>query len=315
MPSPKINTYREIRPVIYSWSTPDLPKYAGWEKIGYTDQQTAAERVAQQASQLSIEKKLEWSRRALFTTEAGGRFTDHDFHAYLKQQGVERETTPHRTEWHHFNGAPKKSLEYFNDFAGQDFSTAQMDGIDDYVLRPEQQAAVDQAVAAFAAGNAEVLWNAKPRFGKTLTTYDLIRTLDVRRVLIVTNRPAIANSWFDDFTRFIGHQTTFKFVSESPSLAGRSPMTREQWRAYSRDRQDEDPRIVEFVSLQDLKGSQYFGGPYDKLRHISQFAWDLLVIDEAHEGIDTTKTDVAFEQITRARTLHLSGTPDRKSVV
>ena len=309
MPSPKINTYREIRPVIYSWSTPDLPKYAGWEKIGYTDQQTAAERVAQQASQLSIEKKLEWSRRALFTTEAGGRFTDHDFHAYLKQQGVERETTPHRTEWHHFNGAPKKSLEYFNDFAGQDFSTIQMDGIDDYVLRPEQQAAVDQAVAAFAAGNAEVLWNAKPRFGKTLTTYDLIRTLDVRRVLIVTNRPAIANSWFDDFTRFIGHQTTFKFVSESPSLAGRSPMTREQWRAYSRDRQDEDPRIVEFVSLQDLKGSQYFGGPYDKLRHISQFAWDLLVIDEAHEGIDTTKTDVAFEQITRARTLHLSGTP------
>jgi len=309
MPSPKITTYREIRPVIYSWSTPDLPKYAGWEKIGYTDQQTAAERVAQQASQLSIEKTLEWSRRALFTTESGGRFTDHDFHAYLKQQGVERETTPHRTEWHHFNGAPKKSLEYFNDFAGQDFATIQMDGIDDYVLRPEQQAAVNQAVAAFAAGNAEVLWNAKPRFGKTLTTYDLMRTLDVRRVLIVTNRPAIANSWFDDFTRFIGHQTTFKFVSESPSLAGRSPMTREQWRAYSLDRQDEDPRIVEFVSLQDLKGSQYFGGPYDKLRHLAQFDWDLLVIDEAHEGIDTTKTDVAFEQIKRARTLHLSGTP------
>ncbi len=309
MPSPKINTYREIRPVIYSWSTPDLPKYAGWQKIGYTEQQTAAERVAQQASQMSIEKKLEWSRRALFTTEAGGRFTDHDFHAYLKQQGVERETMPQRTEWHHFDGAPKKSLEYFNNFAGQDFSDVQKDGMDDYVLRPEQQAAVDQAVAAFASNKAEVMWNAKPRFGKTLTTYHLMRTLHVRRVLVVTNRPAIANSWFDDFMRFIGHQTTFKFVSESPSLAGRSPMTREQWRAYSLDHQDEDPRIVEFLSLQDLKGSQYFGGPYDKLRHVAQFDWDLLVIDEAHEGIDTTKTDVAFDQIKRARTLHLSGTP------
>ena len=309
MPSPKINTYREIRPVIYSWSTPDLPKYAGWEKIGYTEQQTAAERVAQQASQLSIDKKLEWSRRAFFTTEAGGRFTDHDFHAYLKQQGIERETMPQRTEWHHFDGAPKKSLEYFNNFAGQDFSDVQKDGMDDYVLRPEQQAAVDQAVAVFASNKAEVLWNAKPRFGKTLTAYHLMRTLDVRRVLIVTNRPAIANSWFDDFTRFIGHQTTFKFVSESPSLAGRSPMTREQWRAYSLDRQDEDPRIVEFLSLQDLKGSQYFGGPYDKLKHIADFDWDLLVIDEAHEGIDTTKTDMAFDQIKRARTLHLSGTP------
>jgi type II restriction enzyme len=136
-----------------------------------------------------------------------------------------------------------------------------------------------------------------------------MRELDVRKTLIVTNRPAIANSWFDDFVRFIGHQTTFKFVSESPSLAERSPMSREQWRHHSLDHQDQDPRIVEFVSLQDLKGSQYFGGSYPKLKHIADFEWDLLVIDEAHEGVDTTKTDVAFNQIRRTRTLHLSGTP------
>jgi type II restriction enzyme len=308
--SPKISTFREIIPLIYSWTTPDIPKYDGWEKIGYTEQESADARIAQQASQLSVEKKKRWSRRALFTSEAGGRFTDRDFFAYLHQQGVERETTPKRTEWHHFEIAPTTSLEYFNDFAGQDFADLQHGGEeDDYVLRPEQQAAVDQAVAAFKAGKAEVLWNAKPRFGKTLTTYDLMRSLDVRRVLIVTNRPAIANSWFDDFTRFIGHQTTYRFVSESPSLAGRSPMTREQWRTFSLNHQDEDPRIVEFLSLQDLKGSQYFGGSYDKLKHIAEFDWDLLVIDEAHEGIDTTKTDVAFDQIKRQWALHLSGTP------
>jgi type II restriction enzyme len=310
MPSPSIRPFREITPLIYSWTTPDIPKYAGWEKIGYTEQGSAETRIAQQASQLSVDKKKLWSRRALFTSEAGGRFTDNEFHAYLHQQGVERETTPKRTEWHHLEIAPKTSLEYFNDFAGQDFPSLPSSGAeDDYVLRPEQQAAIDQAVAAFEAGNAEVLWNAKPRFGKTLATYDLMRTLDVRRVLIVTNRPAIANSWFDDFTRFIGHQTTFRFVSESPSLASRSPMTREQWRAFSLNHHDDDPRIVEFLSLQDLKGAQYFGGSYDKLKHIAQMEWDLLVIDEAHEGIDTTKTDVAFDQIKREWTLHLSGTP------
>ena len=310
MPSPKISTFREITPLIYSWTTPDIPKYEGWEKIGYTEQETADARIAQQASQLSVEKKKLWARRAVFTSETGGRFTDTDFHGYLHQQGVERETKPKRTEWHHFAIAPKTSLEYFNDFAGQDFADFQRGEVeDDYVLRPEQQAAVEQAVAAFQAGKAEVLWNAKPRFGKTLTTYDLMRTLDVQRVLIVTNRPAIANSWFDDFTRFIGHQTSFRFVSESPSLTSRTPMTREQWRAFSLNHQDADPRIVEFLSLQDLKGSQYFGGAYDKLRHIAQFDWDLLVIDEAHEGIDTTKTDVAFDQIKREWTLHLSGTP------
>lgn len=308
MNTPKISTFREITPLIYSWRTPDVPKYAGWEKIGYTEQESADARIAQQASQLAIAKQRLWARRALFTSEAGGRFTDHDFHTYLQQQGITRELDP-RTEWHDFNGTAKTSLEYFNSFAGQDYSDLQTGGQDDYTLRPEQQAAVDQAIAAFDAGHDEVLWNAKPRFGKTLTTYDLMRRLDARRVLVVTNRPAIANSWFDDFERFIGHQTAYKFVSESASLAERSPMSREQWRAYSLGHQDEDPRIIEFVSLQDLKGSAYFGGEFKKLKHIADFEWDLLVIDESHEGVDTTKTDVAFNQIKRPRTLHLSGTP------
>lgn len=309
MPSPKINTFREVVPLIYAWTTPDVPRYAGWEKIGYTEQESADTRIAEQASQMSITKEKVWSRRALYTTEAGGRFTDTDFHAFLKQQGVERETTPKRTEWHHFAAAPRRSIDYFNDFAGQDFSHFQASGEDHYDLRPEQRAAVAQALAGFRDGSSEVLWNAKPRFGKTLTTYHLMRELNVKKALIVTNRPAIANAWFDDFERFIGHKTTFKFVSESPSLAERSPMSRQQWRHYAREHLDQDPRIVEFVSLQDLKGSQYFGGSHPKLKHIADFEWDLLVIDEAHEGVDTTKTDVAFDQIQRTHTLHLSGTP------
>lgn len=309
MSSPSINTYREITPLIYSWSTPDIPKYEGWEKIGYTEQDSAATRIAQQASQLSVAKIQNWSRRAFFTSEAGGTFRDGDFHAYLRQLGVERELKPERTEWHHFDGAAKSSLEYFNSFAGQDFTDLQTSGQDDYALRPEQQAAVEQALTVFNEGGREVLWNAKPRFGKTLTTYDLMRKIEARRVLIVTNRPAIANSWFDDFTRFIGHQTTYKFVSDSPSLASRSSMTRQQWLTYVNGESGDDPRIIEFVSLQDLKGSHYFGGVHKKLKHIADYDWDLLVIDEAHEGVDTTKTDVAFDQISRLWTLHLSGTP------
>lgn len=309
MSSPKINTFRQINPMIYSWRTPDIPKYAGWEKIGYTEQQSVDARIAQQASQLSVEQEKVWAAPARFNTEAGGTFRDTHFHDFLKQQGVERELKPKRTEWHHIAATPKTSKDYFIDFTWEKFTDLQTDGTDDYTLRAEQQAAVNQAKEAFEAGKAEVLWNAKPRFGKTLSTYHLMRTLDVKRVLVVTNRPAIANSWYDDFIRFIGHQTTFKFVSESPSLADRSPMTRDQWRGYSNEHQDEDPRIVEFLSLQDLKGSQYFGGQHNKLKHVADFDWDLLVIDEAHEGIDTTKTDVAFEHIQRGRTLHLSGTP------
>lgn len=317
MRSPKISTFREIKPQIYSWSTTDLPKYEGWEKIGYTEQEGGAQaRIAQQASQLSISKKIEWVFKATYMTPDGGRFTDHDFHAFLKQQGVERDgvpatdTRPNRTEWHRFEGAPKTSREYFFDFASGNVEIDTSGIVEqDYELRPEQKAAVSQAIEACHGGKTEVLWNAKPRFGKTLTTFDLMRKLDARRVLIVTNRPAIANSWLDDFVRFIGHQTTYRFVSESPSLNGRPTMTRQQWVSYVSHTSDEDPRIVEFLSLQDLKGSVYFGGGYEKLGHIAKYDWDLLVIDEAHEGVDTTKTDVAFDQITRKWTLHLSGTP------
>jgi superfamily II DNA or RNA helicase len=61
--------------------------------------------------------------------------------------------------------------------------------------------------------------------------------------------------------------------------------------------------------LQDLKGAISFGGYYDKLEWEKGLSWDLLVIDEAHEGVDTFKTDGAFNNITRNFTLHLSGTP------
>ena len=68
-------------------------------------------------------------------------------------------------------------------------------------------------------------------------------------------------------------------------------------------------KYIEFVSLQDLKGAIEFGGKYDKLNHISKLKWDLLIIDEAHEGIDTYRADVALDNIHRKYTLHLSGTP------
>ena len=68
-------------------------------------------------------------------------------------------------------------------------------------------------------------------------------------------------------------------------------------------------RMVAFISLQDLKGAISFGGGRDKLKWVKDLHWDLLVIDESHEGVDTFKTDIAFENINRDLTLHLSGTP------
>lgn len=151
---------------------------------------------------------------------------------------------------------------------------------------------------------AKYLWNAKPRFGKTLTSYDFAKRFDAKNVLIVTNRPAIANSWFDDYEKFIDG---YYFISTTESLKERKTLTREEFIGRS-DRKSDDRQIT-FLSLQDLKGGKIFGGSYDKLSWVAELDWDLLIVDEAHEGVDTERTDKAFDKIKRRFTLHLSGTP------
>ncbi|MBO6127953.1 MAG: DEAD/DEAH box helicase family protein [Pseudobutyrivibrio sp.] len=180
-----------------------------------------------------------------------------------------------------------------------------------YQLRPEQQEAV-RLTKEYHDSNAEgeFLWNAKPRFGKTLAVYDFCKQVNASTVLIVTNRPAIANSWYSDYMKFMGTESGFYFVSEVEALKGRTGVLSRK--EYTKASLDDEKGCIEFVSLQDMKGSIYFGGQYDKLAEISKskgMVWDVLVVDEAHEGVDTYKTDVAFDQINRKFTLHLSGTP------
>lgn len=148
-------------------------------------------------------------------------------------------------------------------------------------------------------------------FRKTLATYDLCKRLNAVNILIVTNRPAIANSWYEDYEKFLGIQSGYHFVSNVDGIQGRTyVISREKYRSYGAHvAVDEFCGCIEFVSLQDLKGSLYFGGEYKKLKEIAYVDWDILVIDEAHEGVDTYKTDVAFDRIKRKYTLHLSGTP------
>lgn len=127
--------------------------------------------------------------------------------------------------------------------------------------------------------------------------------MDAKTVLIVTHRPAIATSWYSDYEKFLGTQSGYYFISQADALKDKpSVVKRENLPASAR-------KYIEFVSLQDLKGAIEFGGKYDKLNHISKLKWDLLIIDEAHEGIDTYRADIALDNIHRKYTLHLSGTP------
>lgn len=306
MPSPNIKPFAPIIPMIYCYTTPGVSYHDGWCKIGYTERQTVEQRIKQQTHTANIVVNIEWQDNAMFKDGSGEYFTDKDFHGYLTgKRKAEREPD---TEWFHLG--PRIAFEYFGDFAmRKPVANAEFAGTE-YVLRDEQAEAVRVTCEYFEAGGREFLWNAKPRFGKTLTTYDLCRAMGLKKVLIVTNRPSIANSWYDDFQKFFAWRGEAQFVSDNQALEGKSGcMTRKEFFKAHYGSDGEWPAMVAFESLQGLKGSVWFGGKYTKLQWIQQTDWDLLVVDESHEGVDTSKTDRAFANIKREHTLYLSGTP------
>ena len=298
-----IQTTKKVVPVIYCYTTPEIARHNGWVKIGYSEQDVET-RIGQQTHTADVEYRIEWSKNAAFDDGSGELFRDSDFHSYLAKCGVKRQKG---TEW--FQISPtyaKAKLDEFRENRG----VKKADNVIPYRLRNEQQKAVDCAKDYFAIHeHAEFLYNAKPRFGKTLTVYDLARRMLLEKVLIVTNRPAIANSWYEDYCKFLGTESGYSFVSEvdalktEPHVLSRTQYTKALLSGNTPE------NCIEFVSLQDLKGSVHFGGHFNKLEEIAHMEWDMLVIDEAHEGVDTYKTDIAFDRIKRKYTLHLSGTP------
>lgn len=299
----QIKTTKAVYPQIYSYILPKEPENEGSQKIGYTERRDFEVRVREQTQTPAkrFEYEVRWHHSAFFADNKTD-FKDKTFHDFLIKKGIPKRDDL-GTEWFYFNGTPEMSEQLFHVFREQGFTALQNDdGKISYILRTEQDGAVNLALENFnSPDNHEVLWNAKPRFGKTLASYDLAKRLNAKKVLIVTNRPAIANSWFEDFTMFVDG---YYFISEASALKDRATLTRDQFIEI-----DGDKAQITFLSLQDLKGSKYFGGPHNKLQWIADLEWDLLVIDEAHEGIDTGRTDAAFDVIKRKHTLHLSGTP------
>lgn len=319
MQTPNIKTAKDVVPMIYAYTTPGITYHEGYTKIGYTEQKVE-DRVYQQTHTAGVKAKIEWQGNAVFDDGSGETFDDHAFHAYLRKNDIKQPMDlgneyfdkDDRNEW--FYITPKDSRLMFNDFRLNRGIFELEPAIIPYTLRAEQEKAVSLTKAYKESHEkGEFLWNAKPRFGKTLAVYDLMKRIGAKTVLIVTNRPAIANSWYSDYAKFIGRESKYFFVSDVDGVKNKKNVI--SYDEFAKDKISREKKklpvlgLIYFASLQDLKGSIYFGGKFNKLQEIKDTNWDLLVIDEAHEGVDTYKTDVAFDRIKRKFTLHLSGTP------
>ena len=177
------------------------------------------------------------------------------------------------------------------------------------ILRNEQRAAIDQTKTRFAEGD-QMLWNAKMRFGKTLTALQLFKELSqaepkqYHRMLILTHRPVVNDGWFDDF-----HKIFFEVAT--PYMYGSKTSGNSFLNLEAKLKADKECRYVYFASIQDLRGSSFVGGKFQKNDELFSAHWDLLVIDEAHEGTQTDLGDKVLKALIKkgTKTLSLSGTP------
>ena len=181
-------------------------------------------------------------------------------------------------------------------------------------FRDEQKAAIDQTIKAFKKEN-EMLWYAKMRFGKTLTALEVVRRSQYRRVIIVTHRPVVSDGWSTDFAKIFypgssEHDYSFELKTNDSAYTYDEKIDLENDLKIKRLDKD-GAYFLYFASIQDLRGSKRVGGKFNKNNAVFDLDWDLIIVDEAHEGTQTELGDHVIKQLRKASTkvLALSGTP------
>ena len=170
------------------------------------------------------------------------------------------------------------------------------------IFRPEQEDAIDRTCKKFKKSN-QMLWNAKMRFGKTLSALEVVRRMGFNRTIIVTHRPVVDKGWYEDFSKIFHFESTSYMYGSRDK--GTDLLTMENACALGR------AKYIYFASMQDLRGTDKVGGKFAKNDKVFSTKWDCVIVDEAHEGTQTTLGKNVLNALTedKPKVLQLSGTP------
>lgn len=219
-------------------------------------------------------------------------FHDYDVHNVLRRSGIKHAELLEGNEWFDTDlETAKSAIQAVKD--GREYINESVEEKTSVTLRPEQEEAVAKTRQAFKTKDT-MLWNAKMRFGKTLTALQLVKEEGFQKVLIMTHRPVVSDSWFEDFKKMMMNQEGYEYgsVTQGASLEllkkGNQP-------------------FVYFASIQLLRHNN----AQTNLIPFAEVDWDLILIDEAHEGTQTQLSELVMEQLVKDKTkvLELSGTP------
>ncbi len=263
----------EARPRIYAYSIADKA-HEGLLKIGQTIRDVK-QRVAEQLKTAGIQNyRIELDESA--EREDGTIISDFEVRAALDRKGFANPMG----EWMECRLDDLKTV-----LRELKTGTVLSPGRHlDFKPRKEQAEAVKQTHVYYVSRWAEdmhavprFLWNAKMRFGKTFTSYQLAKRMKAKRVLVLTFKPAVEDAWQSDLEShvdFAGWQYLSQATGGDPTQIDRAKP------------------VVYFGSFQDLLGRDNKTGtikPKNEWLHKEE--WDLVIFDEYHFGAwrDTAK--------------------------
>ena len=305
--------------IIYAYSLPTVTSHTDHLKVGKASirlsdyaraedatkaiENAARERIKDQLSTADIPYNLEFARLAI--KNDGKSFMDYDVHDVLQRSGfakIQHTEEKHNGEW--FATSVETVENAFKAVQEGRKSLNPNEIIEEKTKvifrKGSQTEAIKQTLAAIEKGKKHFLWDAKMRFGKTITALEIARQKNYGKVLIITHRPEVNDDWFKDFNALFA-DTDYSFGSRSK---GEDITTLQNRCIRKPDGTCANP-FVYFASIQYLR--HQVKSP-EKLAILRE-DWDMLIVDEADEGVKTTLADEIISQIKRDFTLMLSGTP------
>ena len=268
----------EVHPMIYAYR--DLnPDYDGLLKVGYTEKDVDR-RVAQQYPTKRPDGKLPYEilYRSSAMREDGSCFTDHDVHRMLRR----RKITGVGGEWFRCTVDELEAavLAVKTDTLNEENRTRT------FAMRPEQEEAVNKTIAYFRSSKQDApdrapkfLWNAKMRFGKTFAAYELAKRMGLKKVLVLTFKPAVEAAWEEDLMTHKDFEG-WQFICRGGMRYEDADLSRP---------------IVCFGSFQDYLGTNESGGIKAKNEWVHTTNWDIVIFDEYHFGAWRDNAKKLFE--------------------
>lgn len=267
--------------------------------------EAARKRINQYTQTAGIAYDLLYTELTVYNRGGLRSFNDKEVHNVLERSGIKKkvfDTVNKANEWFITDlETVKRAIAAVKEGRSSLSSAEVTREYSPIVFRPEQQEAISKTKKQFKKGN-QMLWNAKMRFGKTLSALQVVKDMEFQRTLILTHRPVVDAGWFEDFGKIFYDRKDFAYGSKNNG---------ESYDSLERRAVSHGLRYVYFASMQDLRGSELVGGNFDKNNEVFATDWDLIIVDEAHEGTQTELGKAVMGELVKEQTkvLRLSGTP------